>query len=264
MHHRLVECPVCDLLYASPAPTPEQLEGAYERAGYDSQEESHFASETYARLSARVLSQIPDRGGAIDIGAGDGAFLRELLEAGLDPREVVGVEPSAAPIAAADPAVRPLIRQGTFSPDEFEPGTFRLVTSFQTLEHVYDPRAVCEGAHRVLTPGGALMVVCHDRRSVVNRLLGRRSPIFDVQHMQLFSRRSLQALMDASGFERVRLRHIVNRYPLRYWLRLAPVPRSLKERARKPGRAGSLPVSLPVGNVVAVGFKPGLERQAAQ
>ncbi|MGH2981776.1 MAG: class I SAM-dependent methyltransferase [Solirubrobacterales bacterium] len=255
MHHRLVECPVCDLLYASPAPAPEQLHGAYESAGYDSGDEARFASHTYARSLHRFISEIPDRGGAIDIGAGDGAFLHDLLEAGFDPGEVVGIEPSEAPIAAAQPDVRALIRPGTFSAADFEPGAFRLVTSFQTLEHVHDPAALCEGAHRILAPGGALMVVCHDRRSIINRLLGRRSPIFDVQHMQLFSPRSLRTLIEDAGFERVRLRHIVNRYPLRYWLRLAPLPSALKQRLTRPGRLG-FPVSLPVGNVLAVGFKP--------
>ena len=122
MHHRLVQCPVCDLLYASPAPAAERLAGAYESAGFDSEEEARFASQTYSRLSARVLSQVPAHGRALDIGTGDGAFLRELLARGMDPDDVVGVEPSAAPIAAADPAVRPLIRQGIFSADDFEPG----------------------------------------------------------------------------------------------------------------------------------------------
>ena len=36
MHYRLVACPVCDLIYASPAPGPETLAGAYVTAAYDS------------------------------------------------------------------------------------------------------------------------------------------------------------------------------------------------------------------------------------
>jgi SAM-dependent methyltransferase len=258
MHHRLVECPVCDLLYASPAPTAEQLEGAYEEAGFDSAEEARFASQTYARLAAPLLSEVPVAGGVVDVGTGDGAFLGELLERGLGPGELVGVEPSAAPIAAADPEVRPLIRHALLSATYFDAESFRLVTCFQTIEHLADPREFFAGARRILAPGGALMIVCHDRRSLVNRMLGKRSPIFDVQHMQLFSRESMKELMARSGFERVRLRHIVNRYPLRYWMRLAPLPKSLKERARA-SRLGTLALPLPVGNMVAIGFKPAAQ-----
>jgi SAM-dependent methyltransferase len=129
----------------------------------------------------------------MDIGTGDGAFLTELLDAGA--REVVGIEPSLAPIAiepslapiaAASPRVRKFIRQGVFNPEDFEPGRFQLISSFQTLEHVPDPLDLCRSAHRLLRRGSALMVVCHDRRAPLNRLLGRRSPIYDIEHLQLF------------------------------------------------------------------------------
>src|SRR5467141_4037045 len=49
MHYRLVACPVCDLIYASPAPGPETLAGAYLTAGFDSSEESKWAARTYRR-----------------------------------------------------------------------------------------------------------------------------------------------------------------------------------------------------------------------
>src|SRR3954447_4312898 len=79
MHHRLLECPVCDTVYASPAPLGEGLERAYAEAAYDGAEESRWAARTYARLAQRVLAGVTAAGGALDIGTGDGAFLLELL-----------------------------------------------------------------------------------------------------------------------------------------------------------------------------------------
>src|SRR5438270_5176078 len=96
MHHRLVECRACDLLYASPVPATPDLAKAYEEAAFDSGPEAHYAARTYARFLPEICGSVPDRGGAIDIGTGDGAFLEELLSAGFT--DVVGVEPSAAPI----------------------------------------------------------------------------------------------------------------------------------------------------------------------
>src|SRR5258706_7458966 len=112
MHHRLIECPVCDLLYASPAPPATSLAEAYEEAEYDSAAESGYASRTYARFLPDICRRIPDRAAALDIGTGDGAFLAELRAVGF--KDVVGIEPSTAPIAAATPEIRPLIRQGIF------------------------------------------------------------------------------------------------------------------------------------------------------
>ena len=51
-------------------------------------------------------------------------------------------------------------------------------------------------AFRILKPGGAIFLIGHNRRrSLSARLLGRRSPIFDIEHLQLFSPRSLRQLL---------------------------------------------------------------------
>lgn len=254
MHHRLVHCTVCDVLYASPAPDASALARGYEHAAFDSAEESRHAAATYAALIKRLLPRLPETGGALDIGTGDGAFLGELLDLGFD--DVVGVEPSSAPVAAAAPEVRDLIRRGAFRGSDFERERFRLVTAFQTLEHVPDPLGLCRAARGLLTPGGALLVVCHDRTSLVNRLMGRRSPIRDIQHLQLFSRRSLGELLDRSGLGPAELSRVTNRYPLRYWLRLAPLPARARVIDLADGlHLGRVPVSLRVGNVTALGFR---------
>jgi SAM-dependent methyltransferase len=257
MHHRLVLCNRCDLLFANPAPTPVSLERAYRAASYDSAVESKYASLTYAAQLDHLLPTLPTEGGAVDIGTGDGAFLARLLERGF--RDVIGIEPSEAPITHATPEVAVHIRRGAFDPGDFPPGRFRLVTCFQTLEHVDDPVALCRGALRLLQPGGALFVVSHDRRAPLNRVLGRKSPIYDIEHLQLYSPPALRALFVRSGFCAVRHWAVHNRYPLRYWTSLAPLPMPLRKwLATGLDRLGlaSLPVSLPVGNLAVVGYKP--------
>jgi SAM-dependent methyltransferase len=258
MHYRLVRCPTCDLVYASPVPSAEGLARAYDEAAFDSAEEARCAARTYGRLLGPLLARLPDLGTAIDVGTGDGAFLEELAAAGFE--TVIGVEPSAAPIAAARPHVRPWIRHGTFREADFPAGEATLVTCFQTLEHLPDPAAFARSAWRLLKPGGAVLFVGHDYGALPNRLMGRRSPIYDIEHLQLFSRRALGEMLRRTGFTHVHVRPITNRYPLHYWLKLAPLPTALKLRlcaAAKASWPGRLPVSLPVGNLAAVGFKPG-------
>ena len=104
MHYRLVDCPICDLLYANPLPCEEYLAEGYGEAAYDSGVEAHYAATTYADTLSTFIEQLPDRHGALDIGTGDGAFLECLLDLGFG--GVVGVEPSRAPIAAAREDVR--------------------------------------------------------------------------------------------------------------------------------------------------------------
>ena len=259
MHYRLVACPVCDLIYASPAPGPETLAGAYVTAAYDSSEESRWAARTYRSLLRPVLASLGETGlgSALDIGAGDGAFLEELLAAGFC--HVEGVEPSDAPRRSARASIRPLIHEGLFSPEVVEGRRFDLITCLQTIEHVHEPLALCRDAWSLLEEGGALFIVCHNRRAASAKLLGRHSPIFDVEHLQLFSPRSLRQLLSESGFTNVSVRPVLNSYPVRYWARLAPIPAGLKAKTLEAldGRLGSLRVMLPAGNVAAWGFRRG-------
>jgi SAM-dependent methyltransferase len=256
MHWRLVECRTCGVLFASPAPPPGLLADAYRDADYDSREEARYAGATYGTLVRRLVPRLPVDGGALDVGAGDGAFLEVLQAAGF--MDVAGVEPSRAALHAADPRVRALIREGIFSARDFEPGSLRLVSCLQTIEHLPDPLAVLDDAHTLLRKGGALLVVCHDRTAPVNRLLGRRSPIYDVEHLQLFDPASLRGLLQRVGFTSIDIRPFANRYPLRYWMRLAPLPAGVKGRvisALDRVGLGALALTVPVGNLAAVGWK---------
>lgn len=256
MHHRLLECAVCDVLYADPVPSAEVLGAAYRQALFDSGVEAGFAARTYARLLPAIEPHIPDQSGVLDIGTGDGAFLAMLLSRGYT--GVCGVEPSAAPIAAAAPAIRPLIRHGLFAAEDYTPQSFSLITCLQTLEHLSDPLAICKDIWALLKPGGALLIACHNRRGFTNRLLGKRSPIFDIEHLQLFSPISAKRLMENAGYVNVHTRPYVNQYPFHYWLKLLPLPTKLKPAmigaAKKIGM-GHLPLPMPAGNLGVVGYR---------
>jgi SAM-dependent methyltransferase len=257
MSYRLLRCAGCETVYASAAPPAEALAHSYSHADYDSGEEAALAADTYIAALAPAIAALPRRGRALEIGTGTGVLLERLLEAGFD--DVVGIEPSSAAIAAAAPSVRGLIREGVFAEADFEPASYDLICCFQTLEHVPDPRALARSCARLLRPGGMLALVTHDYAAPLNRLLGRRSPIIDIEHLQLFCRPSLDRLLHDAGVRPREIRALVNRYPLRYWLRLTPLPKGLKRVV-----GGLLGVTgldrvlfgINVGNLLAIGCKP--------
>jgi SAM-dependent methyltransferase len=257
MHYQLVRCSSCDLVYADPAPASGALAEAYEEAAYDSQEEARLASHTYGRLVDKIAWRLPNRTGALDIGTGDGSFLRELDRRGFT--RISGVEPSAAPIERAHPRIRALIHHGVFGPELCEPASLSLVTCFQTIEHLSDPVAVCRQAVQMLRPGGALLLVAHNRRALSARILRDRSPIYDIEHLQLFSTASARTLLRRAGLVGVTSRPIINRYPASYWARLFPLPSSAKLRVTATlGRSplGRALIPLPAGNMAVFGFRP--------
>jgi SAM-dependent methyltransferase len=258
MHLRLLSCPTCGVRYASPVLAPEFLADAYRDAGYDSNDEANYAAQTYAAQLDSILPMIGDCEVALEIGAGNGAFLPHLQQAGF--RQVIGVEPSHQAAAMAEETIRPLIRIGMFQAADFAPASISLISCFQTIEHVDNPRGLCADAYKLLQPGGAFFLIGHDFDSWVTRLVGERSPIFDIEHLQLFSKDSLRYMLTECGYKDIQVGTIRNRYPLSYWMKLLPVPATVKRALIPLSRAlliGRVPVSLNIGNLYAVGFKRG-------
>src|SRR5258708_22216285 len=68
MHHRLVECPACDTVYANPVFDFGGIDAAYDAAAFDSKEEATCASRTYAGLVRPLLGRLPQTSSALDIG----------------------------------------------------------------------------------------------------------------------------------------------------------------------------------------------------
>jgi SAM-dependent methyltransferase len=256
MSHRLLRCNSCRTVYTGAAPGADAVGAAYSEAPYDSMEEAALAADTYELALQPVITSLPERNRALEIGAGNGVFLEKLLAAGFT--DVVGVEPSRAAVDAAAAAVRPFVRQGIFTGTDFAPESFDLICCFQTLEHVSAPRELTEACTRILRPGGALAFVAHDYTAPINRLLGRLSPIIDIEHLQLFCKTSLEKLLTYSGLVTEAITPLVNRYPLRYWIRLAPLPDPVKrlslEAVALVGLSG-LRIGVNVGNLLALGRK---------
>lgn len=101
--------------------------------------------------------------------------------------------------------------------------------------------------------------VSHDYRAWTARVLRERSPIFDIEHLQLFSRVSLKCLYESSGYEKVEVGRTTEIYPLVYWLKLSPLPSGAKKIvSRLTVQSGFSQISIPLraGNLWAFGVKP--------
>ncbi len=76
----------------------------------------------------------------------------------------------------------------------------------------------------MLKPAGHAYFITHNVDSFQAKLFGEKSPIIDVEHIYLFNKRTLPMLGEKAGFKTIKVFDIKNSYPLRYWLRMAPIP----------------------------------------
>lgn len=252
---RLVCCCQCGLVYAPTPPNNDFLSSAYAEADFDSGDEASCAAHSYAKALMPYTKALKLRNAAVDVGAGSGPLLPLLISMGFNP--VVGIEPSIAAINAAAESVKPHLREGMFDAALLSDLTPSLICSFMTLEHIENPGKFVQTAYDLLETGGMIAVVVHNRQGLLNRIMGLKSPIIDIEHLQLFNPQSVSVLLKNSGFQEIHVTAISNKYPLKYWLRLTPLPLKIKKMIIKTlGRFAECKIPMRVGNILAVGLKP--------
>jgi SAM-dependent methyltransferase len=248
MHYDLFECENCYSLFTKRDVDLNNLLKNYEIAEYDSNTEAKFAARTYVTTLRTALPPL-FKGSVLDIGAGDGAFLKEAK--GVFATSNLGIEPSIRAIEKSEDLEVNLVNiaiENFKSTDKFD-----LVTCFQTIEHLNDPRNFVETIKKFIKPGGYLAISCHNRLSAVNKILGEKSPIFDVEHLQVFTDSGIELLLKSLGFEIIYSKKYKNTYPLSYWLKIAPLGGKIKDIVERNKKLFSPPISINVGNHMIIG-----------
>jgi SAM-dependent methyltransferase len=152
----LLRCRACGVVFIDPIPV-SALEPSTYGAGYY-QPWQGAEERPRRRLWERRLAALRSRAGAgslLDIGCGDGLFLKVASEAGL---AVEGIEFSPEGARRAALRLGRPIALGDLSRGGLLEGPFDIVTLWHVLEHLGDPSAMLSAARRRLRPGGLLAV----------------------------------------------------------------------------------------------------------
>lgn len=252
MHYEYFECESCALLFTPDLPNRDVLLEQYKGAAFDAAVESRFAAKAYLRALRPILGLGVDS--VLDVGCGDGEFLLACRENGIT--RLQGIEPSTVARSLARGDIGNVIRVGGYE-DQPSGEQFDLVTLFQTIEHIDDPMGFLAKAKELTHPRGFVAVACHNYKAPINRIMRDKSPIFDIEHLQVFSPKSISRAIEKAGLEVVSVKPYANMYPLSYWMRLAPIPRQIKTMPfLKRGWLARLPLRLPVGNLMAIARVP--------
>ena len=257
LHYRMVRNRRTGCLRADPILDEATILDLYRRSRVTYESLARYTAATYARYLERALPLLPDRRGALEIGCGHGFFLSALRAAGF--QLVRGVEPSEDAVAKAPPDIRPNIVLGELSAETFPAESFSLVCGFQVLDHLVHPNEVLQACHRLLVPGGVMFWICHDIGALLARLLGRRCPMIDIEHVVLYDRRTIRLLFEKNGFAVADVFRVWDRYPIDYWAHLSPLPGRLKSALRRglgAVRLGRVPLKAPFGNQAILARRP--------
>lgn len=189
-------CAACGMLAQSPMPTDAELRAAYEAVEDPVYEmEKHSRYFTFRRVMRRLGPGVGRR--LLDVGAYCGYFLDVARESGYRPE---GMEYSHW---AADRA-RELgfeIHRTCLTDVAARGARYDVVTMWDVIEHMADPRSELEAVFMMLPPGGRLYLSTIDANSAIARLLGPRWPWLMDMHLYYFTRRTITALLNDVGFQ---------------------------------------------------------------
>lgn len=161
---------------------------------------------TFRRRIADVRILLPEHARVLDVGCATGYFLEAAKESGLRP---YGVELSAYGADACRQKVDPgHVYQGTLEDSRFdipsEPG-FDAIFMSDLLEHVRNPCTTLAAARSSLKPSGLLVITTPWTESFSHRAMGRHWLHYKPEHLYYFGIKSLGRMLQASGFDIIRV-----------------------------------------------------------
>ena len=200
MNGSLWRCLDCDLRFVYPQPSLEELTDVYSEDYFSSSNSNELGysdyegdrSNIYRTFKRRLnyLQQVhPGNGSVLDVGCAYGFFLEVAAEAGWD---VSGVDISRHAVERARERLGDRVQAGTFSEEELPEQRFSVITMWDYLEHVVDPKADLAKAWRLLADDGILALATPDVSSMPAKVFGHRWMGYKLdEHLVYFSRATI-------------------------------------------------------------------------
>jgi SAM-dependent methyltransferase len=198
-----VRCVRCGLVQINPQPEPAAVTSRYGHGEdylvYEKKNEAAFLRLQELALRDAGFFTLEKKNGPgriLDIGCATGALLASLQTRGW---KTQGVEISG-PQAEYCRGRGLEVTRAPLEDNRFPPEHFDAVSASHLIEHLNDPGAFVREVYRITKKGGRFYVTTPNIAGFQARLFGGnwRSAIFD--HLYLFSRATLCALLERTGF----------------------------------------------------------------
>lgn len=193
--HHLVKCLSCKFIFCEPIPSEKELEAHYENYGRN----DYLSPLTIKRYHEILDSFEPFRktNKLIDVGCGIGYFLEEAKKRGW---EVYGTEftDEAMEICSKKGIY---MNKGVLNPKDYNSQEFDVITSFEVIEHINNPREELQNFYKILRKGGMVYCTTPNFNSLLRyRLKEKYNVICYPEHLSYYTPKMLKYVFEKEGF----------------------------------------------------------------
>jgi SAM-dependent methyltransferase len=228
LHFKIVKCNKCQLVRSNPVIDSDIITELYKNSILTYQDEITNLITTYYNYLKPVLGKMSFDDNILEIGCGNGFILNFLFELGY--KNVFGIEPSNNAVKKANKNIVENIKVDIFKKNLFKKDYFKFIFSFQTFDHISDPNGFLEECYKILKKGGYMLSFNHDVNSFINRLLGVKSPIIDIEHTFLYSPSTIKKIFEKNKFVVIEIKSPTSIISLKHFFWLLPLPQNLKQK----------------------------------
>lgn len=230
IHGTIVKCVKCGLVRTLETIDPDKLKSLYQKSSFTYQNLVNNLQRSYGRILQDASSHSV-KGTFLEIGCGNGFMLGEAKKIGF--KKVIGIEPSIEAVKQSTSEIKNSIIVNILKAGIVRRNSVDLITAFQVFDHIPNPNTFLKICHSILKPNGVLLLMNHDVEALSARLLGEKSPIFDIEHTYLYNQKTIAGMVEKNGFSIIRVHGPKSVFSLRYLLRLLPVPETIKKTIEK-------------------------------
>lgn len=213
----LVQCQNCGLVYVSPRPDPNELYALYGESYFHNDDSGTVGYTNYLRDEFNIRKTFSRRlkrlecyvkpGISLDVGCAAGFYMAQAHERGW---QVQGLDVSHFAVGYVSERFGYDVRQGSLLELDYPSNCYDLITMWDVIEHVPDPKAYMEKIADLLKPGGVFALATPDVDSLPARLTGKRWVGYKLseEHVYYFSLRTLKRMLNDAGLDVIDSYHV--------------------------------------------------------
>ncbi len=249
----VVQCRQCGLMYNNPRLKPQVAKELYVNSAdplYVKEQKQRIES---FRRTARECEKIKSGGNLLDIGSFYGFFLEAASK---EKWQRYGVELSKNAIFYTRKHFGIDVFEGDLFAAHYPDRHFDLVTMWDVIEHLHNPKETLLEINRVLKDDGLLALVTPNINSFMARIFKDQWWFLVPSHIYYFTPRTIGKMLNEAGFKMIRKGTYGRSFTLSYWAtKIEPYNRRIYGMIDKVIRSlkmGQWPLNLNLGDHMLV------------